>query len=359
MIVSEFVRLARMSTEKHGIPTIRPRVVSSRPADRVKESNTLKPDSENCSSSISLAESEVFKLADNNGEVLKMLSKSGNLKVKFCGQLIIKGSKEDVENFKIKIKDLLEDSLDITAKQKDKEKSSMIEKEPNHQRGKIIKVELRVSGFEASIIIGKEGNEIKDIMKKTETKINISGKKGHMKRTIEIIGAEQQVDIAKHIMIDRLEARMKVLVGQLKDDEVGFLLRGGGNAVIEKKTNTLIILEGKKGDSKRDVFIIGSEEARSTAWSMILNHLRFTLVGDVDDDEVGILLRESALVEQLEDDEVGYLLSGGSKARRLIENKTNTSIIFKGKKGDDRRNVLIVGSEADRSKAWSMIRMLL
>ena len=83
------------------------------------------------------------------------------------------------------------------------------------------------------------------------------------------------------------------------------------------------------------------------------------MVGDFDDDEVGILLRESALVEQLEDDEVGYLLSGGSKARRLIENKTNTSIIFKGKKGDDRRNVLIVGSEADRSKAWSMIRMLL
>ena len=335
-----------MSIAKLGIPTLRPKVItrvtSSLPAaklkDKVEGSKTSNPGPDNCLSTINLVETEVFKLTDNDGEILKILRKSGKVDIKFCGHVIVEGSTEEVENYKVKIKNLFarDDNTDVTTDQKVKEEAFRIEEKPK-QFSKINTVKLEVSDLGAIFIYGNEGKEKKAIQLKTGTKINILGRIGDMKRTVEITGPERQVNISKHMINVRIEARMKGLVGQLKDDDVGFLLRNGGKAAIERKTNTWIIVMGKKGDDKRDVFIEGSDEDESKAWSMILNHLNFTLVGQLENNKVGCLLRE------------------GGKAMRVIEKNTNTLINFRGKKGDSKRDVVIAGSEEGMSKAWSMI----
>ena len=155
--------------------------------------------------------------------------------------------------------------------------------------------------------------------------------------------SEQKAGIKKRIFDKKCDLKqtneMKCLVGQLEKDEVYFLLREGAWAlrVIQKKTNTSIFFPSKKGDSKRDVFMKGSEEDKSMAWLMILEQFR------------------KGLVEQLENDEVCFLLRKGAHALTVIEKKTNTSISLKNNKGDGKGEVVIKGSEDDNSKAWSMI----
>ena len=129
---------------------------------------------------------------------------------------------------------------------------------------------LEVSTQEATLIIGEKGSVIKAIQQKTGTQISILGRKGDAKQKIEILGPEKQVNIAK-LMINQ----MKVVVGQLQDDEVGFLLKDGAKALheIQEKTNTRISFNGKKGDSQRDVHIVGFEENKSKAWSLIVEQL--------------------------------------------------------------------------------------
>lgn len=274
-----------MSIENQGILTVRPkiitRVMSSLPVpkveDMMKESKTLNAESDHCYATINLVEREISKLATNDGEMLKMLRKSGKTDIKFSGQVVIEGSTEDVENFKVEINAFLarKCNKDVTVKIEIKEEHSRISRIKNKpkQLFKIKKVNLEVSGLEATIIIGKEGEGIKSIQQKTGTKMKMLGKKGDVKQKIEITGLEKQIDIAKNMINEK--KGLVTLVGQMKNDEVGFLLREGGKgvSVIEKETNTYIVFGGKKGDRKRAVHVEGSEEDKIKAWSMILKQL--------------------------------------------------------------------------------------
>ena len=138
-----------MSTAKLRILTVRPkvitRVMSSPPGtkvkDRVKETETLNSEPEHCSSTINLAETEIFKITNNDGEMLKILRKSGKADFMFCGQVVIQGLTEEVNDFKVKIKEFLarKDNKDVAAK------PNVNEDDPSKQLGTIMNVKLDAS----------------------------------------------------------------------------------------------------------------------------------------------------------------------------------------------------------------------
>merc|ERR1712071_277145 len=63
-----------------------------------------------------------------------------------------------------------------------------------------VSISIKVSGQEASLIIGEKGDRIKAIERRTCTKIRILGSRGDMKQKIKVFGPENQVNIAKFMM---------------------------------------------------------------------------------------------------------------------------------------------------------------
>ena len=201
--------------------------------------------------------------------------------------------------------------------------------------------EIELTGSEGSRIIGKDGEGIRVIKERTATQMMISGTKGNIKQKLVIRGQSKQVDLAILMVKDILEGVGKDVVGDIQDKEVGLLLSGHMLSDIQKKTNTMILIRGNKGDEQRPVEIKGTDANKAEAWLMVKQ----------------IIMNSKDVVGVLQNNEVGLLLSGHMLSD--IQKKTNTVILIRGKKGDEQRSVEMKGTRENTTVAWLMVKKII
>ena len=108
---------------------------------------------------------------------------------------------------------------------------------------------------------------------------------------------------------------------------------GAGREIIEKESDTRIIVTGRFGDEKRNIKIIGTKEAIAKAECLMMKR-----------DTVSLTRNEA-----------GVMLRNGGKIVKGIENESDTMITIEGGKKDSKRIASISGTEEAKRKAKALI----
>lgn len=152
------------------------------------------------------------------------------------------------------------------------------------------KYKIVVSSYEAKVIVGHGGGNVKKLEMMSGARIDVKGQKGASQKTVEISGEKFAVEKAEELVNGFLMKNCTTTL-ELRDEEAWALVKPSFKSLFSKKRGVdfFIDFQGAYGKSRK-LYILGFEEEVKKAQEMINDYLESVLLMPISRTEKDVLL---------------------------------------------------------------------